>query len=607
MRKQDNYYGVSYKDIFSIKYLHLILTLLIIGNVVTISLNINQTQGFSNSDPTIFNYIEAYSDKKGLLRDKNYPTFNLQSYHPGPNPYMYLLYLSWEINKLTGVNVMYLFNLFLLIMPYLYLSIIFYILYRYKLNNILLSALAFTLLIPLTNTITYLNATSRGSNRVDIGTVHISIFAYALFLSLLISIKKPNSSHLILLLTSALVIQQHFTGLALGSLAFLYAILLIYRSNNRAKLYKYVITLFIGTTPLIIRFINDPLFIYKAVKRNNIITSNTNGVDRIFIDNYDKGVEFLYSLTPFSLIRCGNVDKSCFDEKVPFIAITAVLSLIYIIYLLIKSDNIAKIFIITFTIFMLYQISISHEPNHGANIIGLIYGIINYFVSKLNIKKIIFLSLSIILYSLINLNTIIYMPDTYRALDDKFLKIISNEKIKFNICPLLYQDTINCSEGNSDIMKIYNGDNIGQIFLLELLNNRNDICLYPNNIKLGSLDKLKCTDKELLDKNRMELFTLPDTYNLLPNKINKYYKLAHFSDKRKVYCNNIKSNIDIACKNQLINDYGLDTSGTLYGYKEGLNIKYYIKLLDISNNKLLNYDFTRIEDQKYPTINEVIK
>lgn len=600
---------ISYKDILNIKYLYLILTLLIIGNVVTISLNINQTQGFTNSDPTIFNYIEAYSDKKGLLRDKNYPTFNLQSYHPGPNPYMYLLYLSWEINKITGVNVMYLFNLFLLIMPYLYLFIIFFILYRYKLNNILLSALAFTLLIPLTNTISYLHGTSRGSNRVDIGTVHISIFAYALFLSLLISIKKPNSSHLILLLTSALVIQQHFTGLALGSLAFLYAILLIYRSNNRAKLYKYVITFFIGTAPLIIRFINDPLFIYKAVKRNNIITSNTNGADRIFIDNYDKGVDFLYTLTPFSLIRCGNVERSCFDDKVPYIAITAVLSLIYIIYLLIKSDNIAKIFIITFTIFMLYQISISYEPNHGANIIGLIYGIINYFVSKLNIKKIIILSLSIIIYSLINLNTIIYTPDTYRALDDKFLKIISNEIIKFNICPLLFQDTINCNEGNSDIMKIYKGDNIGQIFLLELLNNRNDICLYPNNLELGSLNKLKCTDKELSEKDRMDLFTLPDTYNLLPNKIDKYYKLAHFSDNRKVSCNNIKSNIDISCKSELspYNSYSFDTSGTLYGYKEGLNIKYYIKLLDISNNKLLNYDFTKIEDQKYPTINEVIK
>jgi hypothetical protein len=210
-------------------------------------MNYSSDHSFLVSDPTILNYIESYSDKAGILRDRNYPTFNLQSYHPGPNPYMYLLYISWEINKLFGINVMQIFNIFLLLFPIFILFIIFYFFYKAGFEKLLLTALIFATLIPYTY---HMSPISMLRPRVDLGTTHLAILTFALLLTVVYSIKRVDSSHILLLFISGLVMQAHFSLLPIGGIALLYAIYMIIKSKKRASIYKYILIIMISIGPL---------------------------------------------------------------------------------------------------------------------------------------------------------------------------------------------------------------------------------------------------------------------------------------------------------------------------------------------------------------------
>jgi|694.fasta_scaffold128466_2 hypothetical protein len=588
-------------SLFDIKLLYIFFLLIIIGNTILLAMNYSSDHSFLVSDPTILNYIESYSDKAGILRDRNYPTFNLQSYHPGPNPYMYLLYISWEINKLFGINVMQIFNIFLLLFPIFILFIIFYFFYKAGFEKLLLTALIFATLIPYTY---HMSPISMLRPRVDLGTTHLAILTFALLLTVVYSIKRVDSSHILLLFISGLVMQAHFSLLPIGGIALLYAIYMIIKSKKRASIYKYILIIMISIGPLFLRMYNDPLFIFKALesKSNNIVR------DRFFINNFDVFISYLYSLTPFQMLNCKT--QECFNNQEIFVIITYSTLLLFFIYTFYITKNFVRLLLLAGFLVICYQIYGSNEPNHGAFLVGIIYGLLALLVSKLYKPILIIFSIIVIIFSYTESKDLLLYKDNepITVFSKEFLKIIKDEKFKFNGCVLSYHNNIFCKDINVDdlnkTMEFYLGDNLGQIFLLELLNNGNDVCIYPIESNFDTLNNLKCSESEYKDENRVDLLALPDRSLIMSNKINKYYKIGHVADN--TYYNCIKNNKCNFFNTELLSDdiEKLDKSSSLYAYKKSANIKYYDKLLDLNLEKLLDGSYRAPENNKVYIIEE---
>jgi len=600
-------------SLFDIKFLYIFFILIMIGNTILMAMNYSNEHSFLISDPTILNYIEAYSDRSGIFRDRNYPTFNLSSYHPGPNPYMYLLYISWELNKIFGVNVMQIFNIFLLFFPILILFLIFYFLYKAGFEKLLLTALIFATLIPYTyhdSTISMLRP------RVDLGTNHLSIMTFALIITIIYSIKKIDSSHLLLLFISGLTMQAHFSLLPLGGLAFIYAIYLIIKSNNRASIYKYLFVILVAIGPFFLRLYNEPLFLLKALdnKSNNIIK------ERYFINNAETFISYLYTLTPFQMFNCKS--HECFNNPEIFVYITYITLLILFIYTIYKTNNFERLLLITGFLVICYQIYGSNEPNHGAFLTGIIYGLMVLLVSRFYKNLLIILSIIVIIFSYTDSKDLLFHKDKEQItiFSKDFLNAIKNEKFKFNGCTFSFSDNVFCKDINNElgnIFQIYTGDNLGQIFLLELLNNGNDVCLYPIISNFDTLNNLKCSESEYKDENRVDLIALPDISLTMSNKINNYYKIGHIADTTQYEC--IKN--DTCFYEQSIHDISwftnniqvkewdnfelsaidiekISKSASLYAYKKNANRKYYDKLLNYNLEKVLDGRYKVPEDNK---------
>ena len=112
------------------RYIIILLAVSIFSIYSTLILNISDNITFYTSISTIYHYLEAYSSQHWYLRIMNYPTYSLNEYHPGPNPYFYVIEFSNFINQKFGYNPIMIFNIVFIII--LIISIIITITYLYK-------------------------------------------------------------------------------------------------------------------------------------------------------------------------------------------------------------------------------------------------------------------------------------------------------------------------------------------------------------------------------------------------------------------------------------------------------------------------------------------
>ena len=164
------------------------------------------------------------------------------------------------------INPIYLSNILIAIYPTILIIIATTILYKKNLKLLSIITLSITLLVQYTNT--NFNGSYRNAERLDIGTDYITLIATLTLMMLILSYKKPHSSHLPLLAFSGLLLNNHFSAFALAPFTILYALYLIMLSV-KAKRYKInykailPISIFIYL-PLIYRFIVEPLYLYQA-------------------------------------------------------------------------------------------------------------------------------------------------------------------------------------------------------------------------------------------------------------------------------------------------------------------------------------------------------
>jgi len=604
----------------NIKLIFFVLMFLIVANTITIAINLSAFESFTTNHQTINNYIEAYSDRAGIFRDRNYPTSNLSGYHPGPNPYMYLLYLAWEINKYFELNVIIVFRVLMALYPITILSIIFYFLYRAKLFRLLLSSMIMTLIIPFGNNLNPLPMTYENP---DLGTNHLAYNSFALVLVIIYSTYNRNSSHLLLFYISAVTIHMHFSTVPLGSFALLYSFYLIYKSKKRAKFLSYLIIAVISITPLISRVIKDPLYILNSIKINssNIVNSSTIENNKSFGSDISLFVEYLYSLSPFGLLKCdtGSEIKSCGIINLNISLIIFLLFLLSVVIFLFKNSNIfEKILISVFCVTSFYQLFTSYEPNHGAFIVGIFYGIVTFFISKIKYDMVKIFSIFVITFAIINADSIVDNRKISTIFSNEFSEIIKNEKFMINICNIYRNPNLFCDKKdlvylaikNNKTSEYLNPNNFAKVFLLELFKNGNDVCIFPIEFNYDTYNNLRCTEEEINDINRTELLVLNDINLSESNRIGKYHKVAYFKDDYDLKCNSY-TKLVIKFENKKENNNFLkinnsnkseklesarnhrclfgDHSASLYFYNNNYSLKFYQKLLNSNLNHFIKY------------------
>ena len=115
--------------------LHLpaVLTFLILHlnhMLLTLAQYSSKSYTFPFSDPTILNYLEGHSNQNNIFEYRGYPTTNLQTYQPGPLPYIYIFKISWVMHTYFDINPIYLSNILIAIYPTILIIIATTILYK---------------------------------------------------------------------------------------------------------------------------------------------------------------------------------------------------------------------------------------------------------------------------------------------------------------------------------------------------------------------------------------------------------------------------------------------------------------------------------------------
>ena len=515
-------------------YIPTIITFLFLhlnNMILTIAQYSSKHYTFDISDPTILNYLEGYSNQNNIFEYRGYPTTNLQTYQPGPLPYIYIFKISWVMHTYFDINPIYLSNILIAIYPTILIIIATTILYKKNLKLLSIITLSITLLVQYTNT--NFNGSYRNAERLDIGTDYITLIATLTLMMLILSYKKPHSSHLPLLAFSGLLLNNHFSAFALAPFTILYALYLIMLSV-KAKRYKInykailPISIFIYL-PLIYRFIVEPLYLYQA-----LTTKTNSSSSRLFPDKWS----YFFNTTPTKIFinSCDQSDESFYNSpclsynnaKIS-VVIFAILTLI-VVFKIIKNQNIfIKLIVLTSFLLINYNTATGFERRHSSIATALTLSIIIYYLSK----NIFTTSLAVIMI-LLSINFLTtgkyqYLANTTYGKIQKenfspsFIAEIKKAKFKIDGCYLTLEK--NCTEGLEITKKTlpspsYSASNIAHQTILEMLKNKIDICVFdktnlflsnlPTNNLLNDIDNLLCTSTEIKDKNRNQLYLLRD-------------------------------------------------------------------------------------------------
>lgn len=499
---------------------------------------------FNGSIATIHNYLDQFANQNTLFEYKGYPTSNLQEYNPGPFPYMYFLKFSWLIHSKFDINPVYLSNLFITLYPTILILGAVIILYRNNLKILAITTASFTLIY------TYLDSNFyQGYLRSDVfdtGVEHITLLTALTLLMVILSYKRPSSSHIPLLVYAGLLFHSHFLALALAPFAIIYAILLIFFAikgrNYKANYFLLITSFAIIYFPIIFRFVTDPLYLYRAVKVNNPSTKHNQTT------GFREEMEYFYETTPLGLYRgvCGeNQVSNCisFDVVKVYLILLIIFSFVITFFALRRSNFFIKIIIVLSLLLININTINGYASHHSSVATGLTIAVLIYYISKYN-KLVILLTVAALLFINFgerNLNNI------YKENFSKdWIKSIKPHKFKIDICEIsevgiCNKDIYNTkSKLSSSFFQIYGQDNHAQVSIMELLKNNIDICLYNDNLNLDRLEKLRCGKDDELDEKRYEIFFISGRQNMAPNIFDGYIKIGELIDRRVEHC--IRSN-----------------------------------------------------------------
>ena len=528
--------------------------------LLTLAQYSNKSYSFPYSDPTILNYLEGYSNQTSIFEFRGYPTTNLQTYHPGPIPNIYIFKLSWLLHNLFDINPIYLSNILFAIYPTLLIAIATTILYKNKLKLLAIMTLSITWLVQYTNN--NFNASNRGPLRLDTGTDYITLLALLTLMMVVLSYKKPNSSHLPLLAFSGLLLNLHLSSFALAPFTALYAVYLITISIKAKKYevnYKSIIPISIFIyLPLIYRLIVEPLYLYNALRFKTYLNNDDVLPDhwtylyetqplQLFINPCDRGVQ---SLNNTPCLSYNNVKIS--------VVLFTIITLI-IIYKLIKKQNIfIKLIAIISFLLINYNTLTGFEPKHSSVASAVTLSILIYYLSK----NIFTTSLAvIIIILLVNYLTIVknqyLITQTYAKIETenftpKFIKELKTAKFKIDVCNLTFEE--NCTDklgyGKKSLLEYYSPLNMAHITILEMLKNKIDICIVDKTGSVNRLKNLICTSTENKDINRNELFLIRDFNFETPSSLYEYVKIATVVNQSTTQCSDPLYVDQLICENE---------------------------------------------------------
>ena len=500
---------------------------------------------FNGSVATIHNYLDQFANKDTVFEYQGYPTSNLKEYNPGPFPYMYILKFSWLMHERYDINPIYLSNLLLAIYPTILIFLAISILYRSNLKVLAITTAALSLLLN------YANPQFNGSNIslsiFDWGYENITMLSALTLLMVFLSFKRPDSSHVPLLFFSGLLYQSHFLALSLAPFAILYAfysiILSIRTKRYRLRFRLLIPTIFIIYMPIIYRFIIDPLYLYRSFKINNPGSKHKQA------SGLAEEIYFFYQTTPLAMYKdaCQNEQSSnCISiEFVNIYIILLLLIMFLIIILALRGKNFfVKFLIITSLILININTFNGYDEHHNSIAAGLMIAVLIYYIAKYKNLYIIFAIATLLVVNLDSRREINISNINKENFSKEWMKSMKPYKFKINICEL--SEVGICSKSvlssqrvkGEEFFRLYGGDNHAQVTLIELLKNKIDVCLYNNNLGLERLERLRCTDKEDIDKKRFEIFFISSRNNMTPNILLGYNKIGEIVDRRGVNCLN---------------------------------------------------------------------
>ena len=512
------------------------ITLHINHLILTISQFSSKLYSFDYSDPTILNYLEGYANQGNIFEYKGYPTTNLQTYQPGPIPNIYIFKLSWVLNNFFDINPIYLSNILIATYPTILILIATTILYRNKEKTLSIMTLAITLLVQYTNN--NFNASNKGPDRFDTGTDYVTLIATLTLILLVLSYKKPNSSHIPLLAFSGLLLNAHFTAFALAPFTIIYGIYQIILSTRVKKYniqYKIIIPLFIVIyLPLIYRFLVEPLYLYNALKVKSYPFS-----ERILPDEW----VYFFKTTPLQLFinpcesnstTLNNLSCLPYNYVKLSVIIFAALSLI-ITFILIKKQNIfIKSLIFLSIILINYNTLTGFEAKHSSIASALSLALLVYYLSKNKFTASIGAIAVIILINYFSIGEYKYFSNNiYKKFEkvnftNDFINEMKHAKFKIDVCYLTFEEncTVKLGYNKNTLLYSYSASNYSHVTILELIKNKIDICIVDKTGSLNRIGELICTENENTDKNRNEIYIIRDKNFETPLNLYEYTKIA---------------------------------------------------------------------------------
>jgi hypothetical protein len=578
------------------RYIIILLAVSIFSIYSTLILNISDNITFYTSISTIYHYLEAYSSQHWYLRIMNYPTYSLNEYHPGPNPYFYVIEFSNFINQKFGYNPIMIFNIVFIIILIISIIITITYLYKKKLYKLSIAVGSTILLLPFikNDNKNYLTITN---HNLDTGVTHLPLFTLLVYFFIYTYLVNVEKRTLIPLLALGIMAQQHYSTFYISIMI---TTIIIIKSIKEKKLKKNDLYLSMITWwPLLIRFITDPGYIIRPILK---IDTNNNILNKTFFENDNKiGThtyisqfkDYLFQFTPISYF-VENCNKKTFtpcisEDKVSIaIAITSLAILILSIFLLIKKQCIIFItLVITITYFILLSIR-TNEETQSNWFTGFILAITITLLAKS--KKItIILAIIAIAYSNINLKDIKFYDENRFIYASDNIDIIKNKKYKFNICEL--SDQKNCknfyNKKINNITTFARNTNYINNAVFELVKNKTDICYFPQEIKLTAFINMKCSDKQLKENDRYELLYIPNSNTVTKNIYKNHINIFEFIDYTTLQCRPRYRNIKINCnyQNSTESRIDYDKSVSIYVSKDAFTED---EINKINHNKIEN-------------------
>ena len=572
--KTGNLYIPTFLSLITLHINHLFLTIAQFSS---------KLYNFDFSDPTILNYLEGYANQNNIFEYKGYPTTNLHTYQPGPIPNIYIFKFSWLLHNLFDVNPIYLSNILIAIYPTLLIIIASLILYKNNLKLLSMTTLSITLLVQYTNN--NFNASNRGPDRFDTGTDHVALLATLTLIMVLLSYRKPSSTHLPLLAFSGLLLNSHYTAFALAPFTILYALYQI-AISVKAKRYKINYRLIIPISiiiyvPLIYRFIVEPLYLYDA-----LITKSYPIGERVLPDKW----VFFFKTTPLQLFinPCEKGNNLIYNmECLPhsyvklYVTIFAIISLILLLTIM-KSKNIfIKIITLISIILINYNTLTGFEVKHSSIASALTLAVIIYFFSKNKYTATFCLLLVITLVNFFSIVDYKYTgSNLYKKLEKtnftpEFITEMKKAKFKIDVCNLTFDEECYREMGykKNSLLRAYYPSNFSHVTILELIKNKIDICIIDKTGAENRIEDLICSKTENEDKNRNQIHIIRDYNFETPSNLPKYVKIATVRNNIYTQCTDpVDPTFEICKSNNQIFDSLSHAGAGLYLKKDAVGL-----------------------------------